>query len=114
MSLGGGELMTKTDPMTNWPVVHGFVFLLTLLCANAVPWPWDWLAQWSPLIAYLVIVGCIPSLRRSIGWLRMGRITPATSAVTLVVIGVVITVLFLIPQARFPREFEQVLPFRTV
>jgi membrane protease YdiL (CAAX protease family) len=34
--------------------------------------------------------------------------------VTLAVIVVVITVLFLIPQARFPREFGMVLPFRTV
>ena len=106
--------MTRTNPITNWPVVHGFVFLLALLCTNAVPWPWPWLAQWSPLIAYLVIVGCIPSLRCSIGWLRIGRITLATSAVTLAVIAAVIPVLFLIPQARIPREFEQVLPFRTV
>ena len=113
-SLGDGELMTKTGPITNWPVVHGFVFLLALLCTNAVSWPWDWLAQWSPLIAYLVIVGCIPSLRRSITWLRIGRITLATSAATLALIVVVTTVLFVIPQARFPREFEQVLPFRTV
>jgi membrane protease YdiL (CAAX protease family) len=106
--------MTRTDPITNWPVVHGFIFLLALLCTNAVPWPWDWLAQWSPLIAYLVIVGCVPSLRCSIGWLRIGRITLATSGATLALIAVVMTVLFLIPQARFPREFEQVLPCQTV
>jgi membrane protease YdiL (CAAX protease family) len=106
--------MTKTEPITNWPVVHGFVYLLALLSANAVPWAWPWLAQWSSFILYVVIVGCIPSLRRSIGWLRVGRITLRTSAVTLVIIGVVIAVLFLIPQARFPREFEQVLPCRTV
>lgn len=106
--------MTRTEPITNLPVVHGFVFLLAFLCTDAVPWPWDWLAQWSPLIAYLVIVGCIPSLRCSIGWLRIGRLTLANSAVTLAVIAVVITIIFVIPQARFPRGFEQVLPFRTV
>jgi membrane protease YdiL (CAAX protease family) len=102
--------MTKANPITNWPVVHGFVFLLALLCTDAVPWPWPWAA----LIAYLVIVGCIPSLRRSIGWLRIGRLTLATSTATLALIAVVITVLFLIPQAWFPGEFEQVLPFPTV
>src|SRR5690349_3582227 len=107
--------MTRTDPITNWPVVHGFVFLLALLCTGAIPsWPWPWLAQWVPFIAYLATVGCIPSLRCSIGWLKIGRITPATSAATLALIVVVIAILFLIPQARFPREFEQVLPFRTV
>jgi membrane protease YdiL (CAAX protease family) len=106
--------MTKTEPITNWPVVHGFVYLLALLSTNAVPWPWPWVAQWSPFILYVIIVGCVPSLRRSIGWLRIGRITLRTSAVTLVIIGVVITVLFVIPQARFPREFEQVLPCRTI
>jgi membrane protease YdiL (CAAX protease family) len=113
--LGDEPRVTKTDPITNnWPVVHGFVLLLAFLCTDAVPWQWPWLAQWSPFIVYLVVVGCIPSLRCSIGWLRIGRITLATSVVTLVVIAVVITVLFLIPQARFPREFEYVLPFRTV
>jgi membrane protease YdiL (CAAX protease family) len=106
--------MSRTDPIKNWPVLHGFVFLLAFLCTEAVPWPWPWLAQWSPLIAYFVIVGCIPSLRGSMEWLKIGRITLATSAVTLALIAVVMTVLFLIPQARFPREFEQVLPIPTV
>jgi uncharacterized protein len=104
----------KAGPTPNWPVVHGFVFLLAFLCTESVPWPSVWLAQWSTLIAYLIIVSCISSLRRSIGWLKIGRLTLASSVVTLAVIGVVITVLFLIPQDRFPREFAQVLPFRAV
>lgn len=105
--------MIKTDRTTNWPVIHGFVFLLAFLCAESVPWPSAWLAQWSTFITYFVVVVCMPSLRNSIGWLKIGRITLATSAVTLAVMVTAVIVLFLIPQDRFPREFAQVLPFRT-
>jgi membrane protease YdiL (CAAX protease family) len=98
-------------------VIHGFAFLIVLLCTTAVPalhdWPWPWLAPWfAPLLGYFAVVMCIPSLRRSFSWLHFGRITPATVAATLLIIGLTMTVLLLGSQPYFPEGLGHMLPFQ--
>ncbi|TAL06549.1 MAG: CPBP family intramembrane metalloprotease [Verrucomicrobia bacterium] len=111
--------MSELDhaPTKHQRIIHGFVFLIVLLCTTAVPalldWPWPWLAPWlAPLLGYFAVMLCIPSLRSSFSWLHFGRITPATVAATLLIIVLTMTVLVLISQPHFPGGLGHMLPFQ--
>src|SRR4051812_42642342 len=81
-------LMTHSTPQSDSRLSHGVAFILLMACALSFPalrrWPWVWLA---PFIAYFVLVACVPRLRRSMGWLRAGRLSSASVAVTIAVMA---------------------------
>ena len=74
--------------------VHGTLFLAALVAACLVPalgvWP---LYLLVPIMAYLALVACVPSLRRSFAGLPCGRFTRVTAVASLVVIVVASAVL---------------------
>jgi membrane protease YdiL (CAAX protease family) len=84
--------------------LHGVFFLLLLGLASLVPplrqWPWLWLA---PLAAYFLIVTLVPPLRRSLGWLRPGRIDRKTGAATAAIVALSCSALVLY-QALFQPD----------
>jgi membrane protease YdiL (CAAX protease family) len=58
--------------------------LLPALVREAGRWPWYFLA---PLLAYAVVVLAVPPLRRSVTWLRVGRLDwPALGATAVLVV----------------------------
>ena len=75
--------MTSSTSESNWRVIHGVVFVLVMAGTLLVPalrrWPWVWLA---PFVAYFGIVAGVPGLRRSLCWLRVGRVSAAGVGVT--------------------------------
>jgi membrane protease YdiL (CAAX protease family) len=82
----------ETDAYCQWRVAHGAVLLamISLLYLGPVvrSWPWFWL---MPLAAYLAVVVCVPPLRRSFQWPRVGQINWRTcstaAAITLLAVG---------------------------
>lgn len=104
--------MSTELPPTNSRVIHGYLLLVIFAGTRFVPplsqgWPWPLLA---PLIGYFLVVLCVPALRRSMQWLRLGRVTAASAGVTLGVVVVAGLVLFAVlrPHAASQRSF---LPF---
>lgn len=75
--------MHHTTDTTNARVGQGFLFILLLGAALALPplraWPWIWL---GPLGAYFLILALVPRWRRVPGWLRVGTLSPRTLAAT--------------------------------
>jgi membrane protease YdiL (CAAX protease family) len=116
----GQTFSVKSDKQSHpshWRISHGFVFLTVLACTTSVPtlarWPWPWLAPWlAPLLGYFAIMLCVPLLRRSFSWLRVGHLSWINITVTLLLTGVTIFALLLIPQARFPAGLADTLPFQ--
>ena len=86
------ERVVKSD----WRLLHGTAFVLLMVAAMLVPavrkWPWIWLA---PLGSYFALVMIAAPLRRSLRWVRAGRITAASAGVTLGIIVVSSTALIL-------------------
>ena len=80
--------MNKESRHSDWPVVHGSLFVLLMAGTLAVPalrrWPWVWAI---PLVAYVMLVALVPRLRNSLAWFRVGRISGLTLAATLGVIA---------------------------
>ena len=72
--------MTAAD----WRSFHGVIFVVLMMAGLLVPplrrWPWLWIV---PLAGYFGIVTAAARLRRNIHWLRVGRITVASIAVSL-------------------------------
>lgn len=104
--------MSTERTSTNLRLVHGYLLLLMFAGTRFVPafnqsWPWGLLA---PLIGYFIVALCVPTLRRSMVWLRPGRVTPLPLVFTLVVIIVAGLVLLAVvrPQNAGHRAF---LPF---
>jgi membrane protease YdiL (CAAX protease family) len=65
----------QTDPGIACQPVHGGLLLALLVTPFFVPglqrWPWYLLV---PLSAYLLAVAVISPLRRTVGWIRLGRL----------------------------------------
>src|SRR6266545_1326379 len=80
-------MLNETHSLADWQIAHGTLLIILIGCALATPllrhWPWIWLA---PLAAYSAIAVCISPLRRSLHWLRFGRISAATVGATLAII----------------------------
>ena len=82
---------------TDWRVLHGALFVILMIGTLLVPvfrqWPWVWLA---PLAFYFLVALCIAPMRRSLDWLRIGRITPKTvgASVALIVLSSVALLFF--------------------
>lgn len=85
-----------------------------MACALSFPvlrrWPWVWLA---PFIAYFVLAICVPRLRRSMGWLRAGRFSSASVAVTIVVMVLTVLALVLFHMTAKPdvSGYRAAIPF---
>jgi len=67
--------MSRAQPKTGWPAIHGGVLLvsliLVLVCLPAMKWPWYLLL---PFAVYGCIVLLVPPLRRTTEWLSAGRL----------------------------------------
>lgn len=81
-------------PQADWQIAHGTLLIILIGCAYATPllrqWPWIWLA---PLAGYFAVTVCISPLRRSLHWLRLGRISAVTVGTTLGIIVLTATTL---------------------
>jgi membrane protease YdiL (CAAX protease family) len=104
--------MTTGQPSTNLRAIHGYLLLLIFAGTRFIPalnqgWPWGLLA---PLIGYFIVALSVPTLRRSLVWLRLGRATPGSLAFTLLLMVVTILVLAAVvrPHDTGHRDF---LPF---
>jgi uncharacterized protein len=75
-------MVDQSVHLSNWRAAHGGLLVALLAASAFVPqlahWPWYFL---GPLSAYAGLVCAIPSLRRSVAWLRPGRLDPAVLAV---------------------------------
>ena len=98
----------------DWRRAHGIVFFVLMACTLAFPvlrrWPWVWLA---PFLAYFLLVVCVPRLRRSMGWLRVGRLSTVSVAVTVATMVLTVLTLVLFHNAVQPdvRGYRTALPF---
>jgi len=85
-----------------------------MACALAFPalrgWPWVWLA---PFLAYFLLIVCVPRFRRSMGWLRAGRLSRASIAVTIAVMALTVLALVLFHATAQPDVggFRAAIPF---
>jgi membrane protease YdiL (CAAX protease family) len=106
--------MTQSTEQTDWRFAHGVAFILLMACALAVPvlrsWPWLWLA---PFVAYFMLVVCVPRLRRSMGWLRAGRLSSASVAVTIAIMMLTVLALVLFHTTANPTmsSYRAAIPF---
>ncbi|NOS71754.1 MAG: CPBP family intramembrane metalloprotease [Verrucomicrobia bacterium] len=106
--------MTKSTPQSDWRLAHGVTFILLMACALAFPmlrrWPWVWLA---PFIAYFLLIVCVPCLRRSMGWLRAGKLSSASVIVTIGVMALTVLALVLFHTMVRPevRGYRAAIPF---
>ena len=109
--------MTQSIPKPDWRLTHGVAFVLLMACSLLIPtlrqWPWIWLV---PLLAYFVLVACVPCLRRSMDWLRIGKLSTASLSATVVLMVLTILVLILFRALARPdvRGFGHVLPFEAI
>src|SRR5262249_53580699 len=59
------------------------LIVLLMICTLSVPalrrWPWVWLA---PVTTYLLVVMSVPSIRGSLNWFCLGRLSAAAVAAT--------------------------------
>jgi membrane protease YdiL (CAAX protease family) len=71
--------MATPEADSNWRAAHGGLFLLVLGVSTLIPavrqWPLHLLA---PLLAYLLLALAIPPLRRTLVWLKVGRLDGLT------------------------------------
>ena len=109
--------MKQSKPQSDWRLVHGIAFVLLMGCNLLIPalrrWPWVWLA---PLATYFFIVACVPPLRRSLGWVRLGRLSTAGVAVTLGIMVLTTFTLVVFQTTAQPdvRSFRAALPFEAL
>jgi membrane protease YdiL (CAAX protease family) len=100
-------------------LLHGFTFLLVLSGTTSIPalahWPWPWLAPWlAPIIGYFLLVLCVPELRSTFSWFRLGKLTWRTAGLTMVATAATVIVLCSLSQPHFPGSLADTLPFRSV
>jgi len=95
--------MTQPSKRLDSRLVHGVAFVFFTACSLVVPslrqWPWVWLA---PLVAYLLLVVCVPRLRRSLSWFRLGRPSAAAAATTVGVTALSASVLLVFHETAKP------------
>jgi uncharacterized protein len=109
--------MTERMTLSDCRILHGVVFVVLTIGVLLIPpvrsWPWLWLV---PLGVYFGLVGAASPLRRSLFWIRAGRITPGGVGATFVVIGVTTGVLILFQNLVSPdlRIYESRLPWTTL
>jgi uncharacterized protein len=95
--------MNAPPPNAGWRAAHGGLLLALLLLAACAPI----LARWPlyllvPLAAYLALVLLIPPLRRTFGWLALGRLDWYGAGATLAVILVSSSALVVYQAAAAP------------
>ena len=106
--------MTQITAQSDSRVVHGTAFVLLMACTLMVPalrrWPWVWLA---PFVAYFLLVASVPRLRRSLSWVRFGRMSTAAVAATLIVMVLTSLALLVFHATAHPdvRNYRAALPF---
>jgi membrane protease YdiL (CAAX protease family) len=93
-----------------WRSAHGFAFLFIAFAwvvtgfhaifPWADGWPWHLLL---PLAGYFALVSGAPPLRRSLCWLRIGRISPATVMATAAIVVAAIAVLWVTPRSQYAK-----------
>jgi membrane protease YdiL (CAAX protease family) len=81
--------MSEIPPSAEWRAAQGGLFLALLavsaLGLGILRWPWQLLV---PLTAYFLLALAVPPLRRTLGWLRVGRLGPAVFGWTALVSAV--------------------------
>lgn len=89
------------------------MFAGALLIPPLRRWPWVWLA---PFIGYFLLVVGVPRLRRSLVWLRVGKISAAAFFATLGVAGATALTLVLFRAATEPdvSSYSAALPFESL
>jgi membrane protease YdiL (CAAX protease family) len=106
--------MTQSTAQTDWRLAHGVAFILLMACALAFPvlrrWPWVWLA---PFVTYFVLVVCVSRLRRSMSWLRVGRLSLASITTTIAVMALTVLALVLFHTTVQPdvSDYRAAIPF---
>jgi len=99
-----------------WRAAHGGILLaaltLPMLVRDLGHWPWYFLV---PLGLYTVLVLAIPPLRRSVHWLRLGRLDGPILAATLGIVVLSSAALLLYQWLFHPdlTELAAQLPIRT-
>lgn len=94
-------------------MLHGVAFVLCMACSLLVPafrrWPWAWLV---PLVAYLLLVACLPRLRASMCWFRLGRLSIAAVGATIGVMALTTLALVIFQNTAQPdvRSYGAALP----
>lgn len=75
--------MTESRAHPDWRLAHGSAFVVLMAVAMLIPvlrrWPWIWIV---PLAGYFLMLVFIPHLRRSMTWLRLGKVSGASVALT--------------------------------
>lgn len=98
------------------PAWHGILLLAALTLPAVIPalahWPWYFV---GPLLCYAAIVAILPPLRRSVGWLKIGRLDAAILAVVAGIAVVSAAVLVLYDRLFHPdlHELAGQLPMDT-
>ncbi|HZJ14895.1 MAG TPA: CPBP family intramembrane glutamic endopeptidase [Chthoniobacteraceae bacterium] len=99
---------------TDFRAAHGALFAAFLILPAAMPmlrmWPLLWLV---PLICYFAVIACVPALRRTFCWLRVGRVTVATMCPA-IGLGVVSCAALIVFQLSFKPDlhaYRASLPF---
>ncbi len=109
--------MTQSNTQSDWRLAHGVAFILLMACTLAFPglrrWPWVWLA---PFVAYFVLVVCVSRLRRSMSWLRAGRLSLASITTTIAVMALTVLTLVLFHTTVEPdvSGYRAVIPFNAL
>ena len=109
--------MNQTSSHRDDRMAHGVVFVLVFAGLLLVPplrrWPWVWLA---PFLGYFVVVAAVPRLRRSLVWLRFGKISAASFFATIGIAGATVLTLVLFRATRQPNvpSYSAALPFESL
>lgn len=109
--------MNQTPSQPNDRLAHGVVFVLIMAGVLLAPplrrWPWVWLA---PFVIYFLLVASVPRLRRSMAWLRAGKISVASALAAVAVLAGTSLALALFRAATPPdvAGYSAALPFESL
>ena len=109
--------MPQSALQSAWRFLHGLAFALLLISALAVPlfrrWPWVWLV---PLVGYFVLVACVPPLRRTLSWRRVGWLSAGSIIATLGIMTLTTLVLVTFQVTVRPNlsSCREVLPLKSL
>lgn len=104
------------DQPNSWLAIQAALLLAALMLPAMVPplahWPWYFL---GPLFLYMVVVAVAPPLRRSVKWLKIGRMNAPILAVTAGIVVIASATLVLYYRLVHPdlRELAQQMPLDT-